>query len=433
VSSELACIVTARAGETVLRKIRTSLTLVGDEPCPWEITLDNSSGDYNPSSSIANPRTYTEYLSITVDNESDTPWDSPDLVLEDYDYDTSTVTLTGRCRLSELDREDQIIGDFEDETVANILTAIAAEYGLTVTGAPTRTVKMFHAIGNPLDMFRELLSPTHTFRMGAGGQIVCESVLTHDPGPSLSDDEDLEILRFKRTSEIYNKATVERVAASGGLVTLFNEGRSGGSSLGAGQEAVFSEPTRNFIIRTKFGERGELNSIVPWSEDGPLTPLPLNQTAWSSTTPIVKLVFVYELNVSAATWGEYTPNWWMEVAGWPISVDPVPEEGYSQTAFAGAGDRPYPEPFTSISISSESDALTAAQALVELGTRQGTILTVATRLNPTKIAKPNSTIQVEDYESQLDDEFVVEATTISDDESGDTGTITIEATYSESA
>jgi hypothetical protein len=438
--SELACIVTARAGSTLLKKQASSLTLVNDEPCGWSITLDNRDQDYNPSAAIANPRTFSEVCSLKYDDESDV-WNSPDLVLEDYSYNTNQVTISGRCRLAQLDREDQQIdagggiSTFENTTVATLVAAIVSPYGLTISGAPSRAVRMFNAVGNPLQMLRDLLGPTHTFRMGAGTQIVVESISSNSSGPDYTDDEDLEVLEFRRTSDLYNKATVERVTPTGGRITLVDEQKSqdGSENIFADQEVSLSEPSRVFTIEEAFGERGELLGFQLWNGESSVGAVPFLNRTYVGITQVTRITFTYTLNVGHEEQGPYTPNWSIKVRGYPLSVDPVPTTGYSQTRTAGAGDRPYPEPFTSLAIENNTDAGSAASALVDIGGRQGNSLRMSTRLRPTHIPWPNQSIGIEDAHSEIDAEFVVAMVGITEDQNGDTGTITAEATQSEAA
>jgi hypothetical protein len=167
-----------RSGST-LRTMGGNVSMPHSEPWTWSATLDNTAGTYHPFSTVALVRGAAAYYKINVSFAAETPWASCDLVAEDYEYNTDEVTISGRCRLAELDRDDQVIevadelSTAEGETVAAILALVAAHCGLTVTGAPTRVVPQYHLVGNPLQMFRDLLEPTHGFRMGTGGQVVC--------------------------------------------------------------------------------------------------------------------------------------------------------------------------------------------------------------------------------------------------------------------
>lgn len=435
----------ARAASTVLKKISSSLRLVLDEPASWTIVLDNSEGDYDPDESIANPRTYSNTLSIEYETaDGADSWTSPDLVLEDYDYDTDVVTLTGRCRLAQLDRDDQVIDNgsgsatFENTTVDAVLDAIAAEYSMTVTGAPTRAVRSFQAVGNPLDMFRDLLYPTHCFRMGSGSQIVVQAIDSNGSGPAYADAPDLEVVRFKRTSEIYNKATVERVTPNAGLQQLAFEERSGGDTLVGVQSVTLSAPSRYLLLRSYpaqiRGDRGVITSMqLKDSEGGIVGASPYNKPSYVGNTPVASVDFQYELtDPEAVNWGPWTPRWIAEFWGYDTEDSPPEVEGYSATATAGSGDRPYPEPFTSLAIETESDAQDAADALVALGTRQGNILNFQCALHPDLIPWPNNALDLTDFKSGLTGtDWICEAVSIDEAEGGDTGTISIEATRSE--
>lgn len=433
--SEMACLVTFTDGSSNLKKSSSNLQLNMEEPCTWSVTLDNSEGDYNPGESIANPRTYTGVFNLVYE-----AWDgsssrtSPDLILEDYDYDTHTVTLSGRCKLAKLDREDQVFGDFKEVTVAAICTALAAPYGLTVAGAPSRTVKLFRGFGNPLNLLRTLLYPTHTFRMGAGSEIVVEPVATHTGGPTITDEDWLEVLKFKRTSEIFNKATVERVEGGGGQQTLADEERSAsaGENIYDSQRVDLSSPSRSFSIDVDFGQRGELTNFVVWEEEGSaIGPLEGTKT-YLGTTDATYITFDYILSDWAydPDRGPFTPTWQVVISGTPAE-GVAPSEDFSATASAGAGDRPYPEPFTSLALETYADALAAAQALVHVGTRRGNPLEAAWRLSPDKIGWPNQEFALTDYLSGLTDGWIAETLNVTEEEAGDTGTITMEASRAE--
>ena len=448
--AEIAPIIYVTRASAIVRTTAGSITLPYSEPCSWNVTLDNSTGLYNPSAALAQVREHAEvYMQISVYDDELDSWVSPDLVAEDYDYNTDVVTLSGRCRLAELDRDDQVIevpdtgglATAEGWTVANLCELICAHCGLTITGAPTRVVSEYNLVGNPLQMLRDLLEPTHVFRMGEGGQVVVTPATSHTSAGDLVDADDLEILRFRRTTQINNRATVERLVPQAQFETLFDESRSGGSELGAidgpanGPHAL-STPSRYFTFTIKDGYRaldGQLVGFRLIGEDGETVgTAPFTLGSYIGVEPVHAFSFYYLVDEEDATsWGPWTPNWRIQIQGIPADADPVPEVGYSETYSAGAGDRPYPEPYSSVALATAEDAQAAAQALVDVGIRAGNILNCATRLRPAKVFLANAGVTVVDASSELDVDAVIEAVTDGWDEDGDTGTITYECTIPE--
>ena len=430
------CYVMRSAG--VLRTESGNISMPHSEPCTWSAVLDNSADSYGPSSSVASVRANEDvYCSIKVTHG--TTWTSPDLIIEDYEYDTYSVTVSGRCRLAELDRDDQVIlvpdtddlSTAEGLTVAAILALVATHCGLTVSGAPTRVVPIYHLVGNPLQMFRDLLEPTHGFRMGAGGLIECFLLSSRTATGELKDDLDLEVLKFRRGTEIRNRATVERLVNQPGPELLFQRSASEISAVGT-QGPFDMEPSRQWWFTVKKGYRGEINSVSPKDSEGdPVGTQPLVVNQYTNAEASYALSFVYELHEDAYDNGDFVENYEVEIWGYPLDVDPPPEEAFSATVTAGTGNRPYPEPFSAISINTQEEAEAAAQALVDAGVRLGQILNLQTRLRPSKIFKANDGIDLEDFHSGLELEIVLEVLSLSWDESGDTGTITYECTFAE--
>lgn len=381
------------------------------------------------------------YAVTVTDPNDDSTWESVDLLAEEYDYDTGRVTLSGRCKLAKLDVDDQVIiaeddlSTAEGWTVAELLTEIAGHVGLTVTGAPTRVVPQFHLVGNPLEMFGDLLEPTHGFRMGSGNQIVVFELASRSTAGSLKDDADLELVKFKRSSAIRNRATVERLVPDPGPVVLYSGTASqepGGSPVTGTQGPFeFSSPSRYWWFTKKNGYRGEINSVSPKDEVGaPVGSQPLTATAYQNSEPAAGCSFNYELGEDAAAQGPFVPNWEIEVTGYPADVLPPPTEDFSATKSAGAGDKPYPEPFSCISINTQEEAETAAQALVDKGIREGQMLNLGTRVRPDKIFAANSSIDLEDFLSGLNLDVVLETPTLAWGEK-DTGTLGYECTFAE--
>lgn len=451
-SAELAPIIHVQRGNALIRTVSGTITMPYSEPCSWSVVLDNSSGNYNPSSPVAQVRANaTTYSRIHVDDDVG-EWSSPELVTEDYDYQTDVVTISGRCRLSELDREDQVIvvpdtdglSTAEGWSCADLCDLIVTQYGLTIEGAPDRIVGEFNLVGSPLQMLRDLLEPTHVFRMDSSpGTIRVTPSTSHPIEGTLKDDEDLEILQLRRTTEIYNRATVERLVPQQQYEILFDDARSGPSELGAigappnGPHQLRS-PSRQFVItindayRSAPGNGGGLVGIRLIGEDGETVgPAPFLQPSYSGPTPVYAFSFNYIADEEAATKGPWTPNWRFQIQGVPIDVDPVPEVGYSETYSVGGGDRPYPEPHSSILVSTPADARAAAIALVERGTREGQILNCATRLRVSKIISANASVVVVDAQAELNLVAVVEACTLAWDEQSDTGTLRYDCTFSE--
>ncbi len=430
---------------TQLRTLGGQLRLTYNEPCTWSLRLDNSEQTYNADQPIANPRTLTDTVSIQFEDEvAESTWTSPDLLVEDYDYNTDVVTVSGRCKLAKLDVDDQGIdvGDgtatLEDSTVAAALALIGAEVGLTFSGAPTRVIRgPIHLVGNLLQLVLEILGPTHVIRMGSGNTVLVESSTTHSTATALTDNDDLEILTYRRTSYIYNKATVERIVETTGRQVLFQIQASGGELLGPTPSPIqsFVTPSRNFQFIVLSGYRGVIDSITLRDDEGdPVGGGPFSGLFTYVGNDVVHgFTYVYTESDDADTWGvPWTPNVDILVIGYPSSVDPVPEVGYSETATAGAGNRPYPDPFSSLSVDTAADAQAMAQALVDRGTRDGNILNLAIR-HRVDFPIPNQEVPVTDFLSGIDESPVIEATTIDWDESSDTGTITLEGTISEAA
>jgi hypothetical protein len=435
--AESAPIVWVTRSGTTIKTMGGNVSMPHSEPWTWSATLDNTAGTYHPFSTVALVRGAAAYYKINVSYAAETAWASCDLVAEDYEYDTDAVTISGRCRLAELDRDDQVIevadelSTAEGETVAAILALVADHCGLTVTGAPTRVVPQYHLVGNPLQMFRDLLEPTHGFRMGTGGQVVCFALSSRSNTGSLKDDADLELLTFRRTTEIRNKATVERLVSQAGPEVLFSRSASEISSVGV-QGPFDMTPSRQWWFTKKLAYRGVINAVSPRDDvDDPVGTQPLIQQGYTNADASHGIMFTYELNADAYDNGDFVENYDVEIVGYPLDVDPPPEESYSETYSLGAGDRPYPEPFSVVSIDTAAEALAAATALVEQGVRMGQMLNLQTRLRPSKIFTANDELSLEDFLSGIDLDVVLELPAFSWDESSDTGTLTYDCTFAE--
>lgn len=434
--------ITAALGATALKVAGGNFRLEFDEPSSFQLELHNGAGDYNPDAAIANPRTLTDRVIITVVKGG--TYNSPSFIVEDYDYGTSVAVVSGRCILSLLDRNDQHIdvGDgtstLENTTLAAALSLIGAAYGVTFSGVPTRNLAgPYHLVGNPLQWVRDLIGPTHVIRAGTGTTILVESATTHSTATAITADNKLEILTFKRTSEVYNKATVERLVETTGEVELYKEVASGGTILQTTTDRDFSEPSRTFSIRENKALRapnGALYLTLLDEEGDPVAPYPFTLGAYTGLTEIHGVRYYYDLDTRSPTWpGAWTPNLHLEIVGYPLEVSPVPTEGYSETATVGAGDRPYPEPFSSLLIDDATTAQAAAQALADRGSRIGNVLNANIRLTA-DLPLPNQEVDITDDPglSGIDETVLVESVEVSWSPT-DTGTTRLECSISEAA
>lgn len=422
-------------------------TVTGDfqrpysEPCTWKAVLDNKSRTYGFTSDIANPAAYTGTFNLNLlDSEGET-WSSPDLVLKLYDYDTGTVSISGKCKLDLMDRNSQnIIVDSEtgSMTVENmplneVLQLLADTAGLTVSGAPSTNVVEWHLADiNPLKEFQKLCDPTLVFYMGSGNTIIVESATDHTLARTLTGHDDLFLLKFSRSDELTNAATVERIVPQPGRVVLFDEGGSGGSEIEEtnGPHAL-SEPSRSLTFEIKEALRGRIIGIVLLDESGdPIYEDQFTMPSYTGTVPVHSFTFIYDVNELADSWpGEWTPQWHIRITGLGLDAAPVPLEGYSATATAGAGDRPYEEAFSSAAINNQTEAGVAAQALADRGARAGNVLNVATRLTA-DVPTPNAGVRVTDWHAEISSlDCVLELLKITWAAKGDSGTMSWDMTF----
>lgn len=439
-SSEIAPVISAKLGSEELDVISGSVILVYDEPSEFTLVLDNTDGTYNDGHDLSDPDSLSEFVKITItDTVAETSWDSPDFIVEDYDYNTDEVTISGFCRLSKLTVSQQSVevadgvSTLEDTTLATALSLIGSAYGFTFSGVPTRDIPgPYQLVGSPLQWIDDLLGPTHIIRMGAGNQILVESSTSHATATALVDEDDLEILTFRRTKASYNKVIVERLVQQAGKIVLFDQAQSGGDKTGIQGPFTFSEPSRTFFFEIKEGARGEINSISPKGTDPgnpPVGAQPLDDPAYVGTEAVGSFTFVYELSPDWATWGEeFTPNWRIRVTGYPLTVDPIPLEGYSATATHGAGDRPYPHVYESTLFDGQTEAQAAADALLDRFVREGNALNVAID-SRVDFPLPNQEVPITDTASGISESPVIEMVTIAWDEGGDWGTITLEGSF----
>lgn len=431
-----------RGGEEIEEASDISLTLSYSEPCEFSLTIDNSGGGYGPNSEISDVRAADpEYLLLNIQTGSDTWPDCPDLRVKTYrSGPDETVTVTGRCRLCELDKNEQAIdvGDgistIEGETADVIVDMIVSAYGLTATGVPARVIPTFDLVGNPLEWLSELL-PDYVFRMGTGNQIIFSPYTTHASGPHLEDAAHLEVLDFVRSDDIYNKATVERVVPQSGEIELLHAQQSFDTHPSPSVLSFsFSEPSRQFTFRILKAYRGvDLNTeMVLLDENGdPTGTAPFTLDTYTGTVPVYGFTVDYALLPDAAANGPFKSNLEILVTGYPLDVDPVPLEGYSATATAGLGDQPYPEPFTLAVVPDLTAAMSVAEAKVEKGMRDGSLLGLSTRIMADKIPRANGGLTVTDAKKGLSNKAVIAESITLTLGASETGTMAVETTFVE--
>jgi len=431
-------------GATVLPLMDWSFTWSYSEPAEFTFTLDNQDGTYGQDSAIADVRNASPtYLVLHIQTGEDT-WASPQLRVKGYrSGPDETAIVTGRCRLCELDVNDQAIdaGDgistIEGETAATIINTILTEYGLTQTGAPSRVIPTFDLVGNPLDWLGELL-PDYVFRMSTStaGQLLFTQYTSHGSGPALEDREHLEVVDFFRSDDIYNRATVERVVPQSGEVVLFSIQQSFDTHPSPSVlEFTLDQPSRQFRFVTMKAYRGQslFTELVLKDEHGDPTGItPYTMTSYTGTTPVYSFTVDYALTPDASSNGPFKSNLEILIVGYPLDVDPVPVEGYSYTASEGAGDRPYPEPFTLAVVPDLAAAQAVAEAKVEKGLRDGSLLDLEIRVLADMIPVPNGAATVTDYKKGFSAKAViVETINLSGAESGDSGTMALQTTFME--
>lgn len=429
-------------GATVLPSMDGTFTRSYSEPCEFSLTIDNEDGTYDQDSDLADVRNASPtYLNLRI-TTGVTTWVSPDIRVKTYrSGPDETVVVSGRCRLCELDVNDQVIdagggiSTVEGETAANIVDMIITPYGLTATGVPSRVIPTFDLVGNPLNMLQDLL-PDYVFYMGTGSQIVFSPYTTHGSGPHLEDAEHLEIVDFVRSDDIYNRATVERVVPQSGEVVLLDVQQSWEQHP---EPSVLpynlEQPSRQMFFRIMKAYRGTdlLAELVLKDENGdPIGPSPYTMPSYTGTTPVHSITVDYTLRTTAAANGPFKSNIEILITGYPLDVDPVPIEGYSATATEGTGDKPYPEAFSYAVIPDLTAAQSVADAKVEQGMRDGSLLGLTTRILADKIPTPNGALTVTDFKKSLSSKAVIcESFTLSWSESGDTGTMDVETTFVE--
>lgn len=437
--AELDSLVWVTRGEVILPLVDWSFTWSYSEPAEFSFTIDNQSGDYGKDSDVADVRGTPTYLTLHIQTGAVT-WTSPDLRVKGYrSGPDETAILTGRCRLCELQVNDQQIdvGDglstIEGETADNIVDIILTEYGLTATGVPARVIPTFDLVGSPITWLEELL-PDYVFRMGTGGQVIFSLYTSHATGPDLVDEDHLEVLDFYRSDDIYNRATVERVVPQSGEIELLNLQQSWDTHPSPSVlEYDLSEPSRQISIRILKGYRGSLQELVLIDEeDNPITgPGPWTATRYTGITPVAKISVDYVLGLDAYDNGPFKSNIEILITGYPLDVDPVPTEGYSYTASEGAGDKPFPEPFSLAVVPDLTAAQSVAEAKVEKGMRDGSLLDLETRLLAGFIPIPNGGCTVTDAKKGFDAMGVIVETISLSGGEGDTGTMSLQTTFVE--
>lgn len=434
-------IVWVTRGGTTLPLVDWSFTWSYSEPAEFSFTIDNEDGTYGPDSDLADVRNASPtYLVLHIQTGEDT-WTSPDLRAKGYrSAPEETVILTGRCRLCEIDINDQAIdagsglSTIEGETADNIVDMILTPYGLTATGVPARVIPTFDLVGNPLDWLGELL-PDYVFRMGTGGQLLFTQYTSHGTGPDLVDEDHLEILDFFRSDDIYNRATVERVVPQSGEVTLLHVQQSFEAHPSPSVLPFnLDQPSRSFVFRIMKAYRGEnlFAELVLLDENGdPTGPAPYTMTSYTGTTPVHSITVDYALTPDAAANGPFKSNLEILITGYPLDVDPPPTEGYSATETEGAGDRPFPEPFTLVVVPDLTAAQAVAAAKVEKGMRDGSLLDLEMRILADKIPVPNGATTVTDAKKNFASKAVIVETISLTGGGVDTGTMSLQTTFVE--
>lgn len=410
------------------------------QPCQWTLLLNNSAGDYPKTAALANPRTASSYCNLTVDNGVN-DWVSPDLKIKSYELVGKLVTLSGQCRLSELNKNDQWVdvGDgtctLEGVTLSVALGLIGTAFGFTFSGVPSRNVVgPYHLDGNPLQWIRDLLGPTHVFRMGDGNEIVIEASTGQISTATYTDRVELEEVRFRRTDEGYNNATVERLEQASGRVVLYDESHSGGDVVDLQGPFDLSQPSRNLFFEIMNGYRGEITGIsLKDSEGDPVGTQPLPGRNYVGNDPVSAFTFNYDVSEDANSWGvPWVPNWHIRIVGYPVSASPPATEGYSKSGTAGLGDNPYPQPFSTLNLETGTEAQAAADALATRGHRSSTIVNKRMRLR-VDFPLPNKAFTIVDADTGLSDLAVAENVMVQWNEASNTGSIEIGASINEAS
>lgn len=434
-------IVLARLNGTYVRCVSGRIVLVHSEPCSCDVVLANVSGSYGPSSWVAQVRNLSPLILtfriVELRGASFHTWDSPDFIVEDYEVgDGSVVQLSGRCRLSLLDDDDRFIvwsggsGTVKSSPLDDVLAAIAAQVGLTVTGAPGRTVRDFNLAGNLLELFKDLVYPLEKFWM-EGTQIRCSAAPIGSW--TFTDQDDLLSCRFRRSRKINNQAVVERLESGGGVIELGSDEREGGALAGTSELIALSEPSRSFWVEWECA-RG----VMLWSAyDGDGESLnpglsALDNGRYQGSALATHVRFSYDLFPGANNGDVWQHRYKYTIWGWPAGAVEPPVGGYSKIGSAGSAPwRRFPEPFSLASIDTPEDAQAASNAIAAEGLAEGSSLSVRLKLTA-NVPRPFSTLNVTDYRTGFDGSAVAAATTISwDNKRGGRGGIEVESSVAE--
>lgn len=438
-------IVLVKVNGEYVRSVAGTIVLVDSEPSTFDVTLSNWDRSYGPSSAIAQIRN-TEPLILTaqiverVSAGGLAVWDSPEFIVEDYEVGGPIVTLSGRCRLAELDQDDQfVVWDEENQSatvetggLAEILAAIASQAGLTVAGAGSRTVRDYNLAGNLLTLFGDAVYPLQKYRMGSGSEIVLLSAPTGSH--SYTDKDHLKAFRFRRSRYVRNQAVVERIEASGGRIVLASADREAATGLaGVSDLIALSEPSRSLHVEWECA-RGEMYWSAYDESGNPLNPplQPLTNASYQGAVLATHVRFSYYLHEDADNGDDWKQRYKYTVWGWPAGATPPPVSGFAKTGNAGTGPRRrYPEPFSLPSIDNGTDAQAAANAIAEEGNLEGSSMKLELVLTA-DVPMPYSTVNVVDSATPYDGSGVVRTTTIAwGERKGDKNGIDVEAGVSE--
>lgn len=240
---------TLTAGGTPLPFTRFSARVSRGEPWQWSASIDNSSGDYGPESSLLDCTTYNGLFQVqrsfafnlTLGGQ---PWTAaPRLLQTDHqpvgDALSTLAAIEGSDYSEMLLTPDQKMSDVESSqagglkmakaTLAEILTAFGiASYDLS--DFEDYPINILHRVGSPLDWIREILEVRQAWWYFRGGTFVVKSGGGWSAGSAawqFTDRLNIKMLSFRRSlANVYNSAVCERVDASQGIALEKNdEGR----------------------------------------------------------------------------------------------------------------------------------------------------------------------------------------------------------------
>lgn len=403
----MSAIVVVEHGGSVLKSISGNLLLNHAEPCTFSVVLSNHDRDYGPGHSIAQTKaTSPPVITIKV-KDAGGIWISPDLLVESYRNLGRTVTISGSCRLSQLELDDQFQGQFEDVALSTVLDACVNPYGLTVANPPSRTVGEYTLFGNPLSLFKNLVWPLETFKMGAGTAIQILSAPTG--GSSYTDRNHLKAFQMGVHRRRRNKAIVERLERGGGRIELAADSRSGPDAY-ATSALLPITPSRQFQIEDRVARANAIWTAYDENED-PVGASPLANHAFRDNTPAHFIRYSINIDPAADSKGPWERSIEWTVWGVPAAGTPDPVEGYSKVGVAGDGSRPYQSPFSLASVSSGTEAQAAADAISSRGERESEPASFQLRLT-SAVPEPYTVPDVTDFQTEFSGGVEIQTTNI---------------------